>query len=101
MVIVCGWCGKPTEMWETTALRPVGECRACGHEDPGLPWRQRGRDVPEVSQKPGRPTISPREVSRRLAEARSALGPGATAAELAEHLEVSVRTLGRWRKMSE
>lgn len=52
------------------------------------------------SQDAGRPTLDPSEVRRRLADARGALGPNATLAAVAEHLEVSEATVRRWRKVA-
>lgn len=91
-MIVCGWCGHPTK---------GDPCASCGHEDPARPWRQRGQEPPVAkTDAVGRPVVDARTIRRRLAEARSAL-PGATGAQLAEHLDISVRTLGRWQKVAD
>lgn len=79
-MIVCGWCNHPTE---------PGVCRSCGR-DPALPWTHRAMDPP---------TPAPEHVTR-LAEAAAALGPHATIAQVAEFLDVSDRTVRRWREMS-
>lgn len=49
----------------------------------------------------GRPVLDAKAIQRRLREAREALGPDATKAQIAEHLDVSVRTVGRWQKVSD
>lgn len=88
----CGWCGHPTR---------TDPCGACGHEDPDRPWRQRGQEPPVVrTDATGRPGLDARAIRKRLSDARTAIGPDATAAEIAEHLDVSVRTLGRWQKVA-
>lgn len=78
-MIACGWCGAPT---------PVGACASCDR-DAALPWEQRGKVAP--------PADSP---TRRLARATAALGSDATIERIAEYLDVSPRTVRRWREMS-
>lgn len=46
------------------------------------------------------PPVPPPEHVTRLAEAALALGPHATIAAIAEYLDVSDRTVRRWREMS-
>lgn len=101
-MIVCGWCGHPAGEWETTSLMPVGgECRACGHEDPARPWVQRGKHPPELrTDAVGRPSLDPVAIRKRLHDARTVL-PGATQEAIAEHLGISLRTLGRWQKLAD
>ena len=82
-MIVCGWCGQPA----------TDTC-VCGR-DPRVPWVQRGLTPKVIEAKPGRPEIDANDIHHRLAQARAAL-PGATNAQLAEHLDISIRTLGRW-----
>lgn len=92
-MILCGWCGKRTAN--------VDRCTSCGHVDPEKPWDHRGEPVPTVRLAPiGRPPTEARDARRRVSEARNALGPDATNEDLAEHLGVSLRTLGRWQKLS-
>jgi hypothetical protein len=82
-VIVCGWCGQPSE---------PDRCGNC-HRDPALPWVQRGVDPPEA-QDPN---------SRRVAKAVSELeadGYRATSERVAERLDVSPRTVRRWQQKS-
>jgi hypothetical protein len=106
-MIVCGWCGKPTEAkdWETTALTPdAGECRACGHEDPAKPWLQRGQQPPVANQgrgAGGRPSLDISQIRERVRIARKELGADVTNAALAAHLGIDERTLGRWQKAVE
>jgi hypothetical protein len=93
VVIRCGWCGNPTANPE--------RCTSCGHEDPPRPWVQRGEEPPTVrTDATGRPVLEAKAIRRRLAEARAVL-PNATQAQLAEHLDISVRTLGRWQKVAD
>lgn len=93
MAIVCGWCGSQTRM---------DPCGHCGHADPARPWIHRAQEPPIIrTDAVGRPVADAKTVRKRLAEARAALGPSATAAQLAEHLDVSVRTLGRWQKLAD
>lgn len=83
-MIRCGWCGKPTANRD--------RCTSCGHIDPERPFIQRGDPVP---------TYNASDVNRkRLADAQAELGPDATIERLAEHLDVSPRTVRRWREMS-
>jgi hypothetical protein len=91
-MIACGWCGKATASLDL--------CAACGHIDPARPWFQRGQEAPVIVHEPGRPTTDPADVSRRLAAARASLGPHATVDQLAELLDVSPRTVRRWRKVT-
>lgn len=91
-MITCGWCGKATAN--------VDRCTSCGHADPKRPWVQRGSPAPAVSHEPGRPAIDPADVARRLALARAELGPHATVDAIAEHLQVSPRTVRRWQQVS-
>jgi len=84
-VIVCGWCGQPSEPDR------CGNCR----RDPALPWVQRATDPPAVD-----PTD---DIRRRLSEAAAAVeshGHRPTAERLAEHLDVSPRTVRRWQQMA-
>ena len=91
--VLCGWCGSPTRS---------DPCGHCGHADPGRPWIHRGQDAPTVrTDAVGRPVLDAAAIRKRLAEARQSLGPNATAAELAEHLDISVRTFGRWQKLAD
>lgn len=93
-LIRCGWCGAVT--------KPAEPCHACGHGEPEKPWVQRDQAVPSVrTDAVGRPVLEPAAIRRLLREARSALGPSATQAQLAEHLQVSTRTLGRWQKVAD
>lgn len=89
-MILCGWCGKQTG---------PGRCSTCGHEDPERPYVQRGQEVPQV-RLGGRPGSDRKENARRLAEARNALGSNATVEDIAEHLDVSPRTVRRWQEMA-
>jgi hypothetical protein len=95
---------------ETTALRPVGETRCgwCGHtttparcgycgRDPATPYRHRGEELPVVEPAKGRPGLDNDDIRRRLAGALDALGPHATVESLAELLDVSPRTVRRWK----
>ncbi|HEY6014711.1 MAG TPA: helix-turn-helix transcriptional regulator, partial [Candidatus Limnocylindrales bacterium] len=93
-LIRCGWCGAVT--------KPAEPCHACGHVEPEKPWVQRDQEVPEIrTDAAGRPALDARDVRKRLREARASLGPSATKAQIAEHLDVSVRTLGRWEQLAE
>jgi hypothetical protein len=91
-VIVCGWCDNSTE---------PGRCSYCGR-DPALPWLQRGLEVPGGTEgrEAGRPRIDAGRVRHRLRLARKELGEHATNAQLAEHLQISERTLHRWQNLS-
>jgi transposase-like protein len=53
-----------------------------------------------IAHDPGRPVTDPADVARRLAGARQTLGPHATVDAIAEHLDVSPRTVRRWQKVS-
>jgi hypothetical protein len=86
-VIRCGWCGKPTANED--------RCTSCGHSDPTRPYFQRGEAVPQID---GR--LDSADVRRRLAEARSALGGNPSVERIAEHLDVSPRTVRRWRELA-
>ena len=87
MVIVCGWCGKPTTNWT--------RCSECAHIAPQRPWEQRGESVPTIPTHPaGRPPLDATELRKRLAS----LGPGATDDQIAERFEVDPRTVRRWRQ---
>lgn len=86
MGLICGWCGKPTE---------GDPCSACGHEDPARPWRQRGQQPPTVSKDA--------DARKRLAAARHAIeseGRRPTVEALAEAMNVSPRTVRRWRELA-
>lgn len=86
MVIRCGWCGKDTANRD--------RCTTCGHEDPARPWVQRGQEPPTApAREAGRPPLSLDEIRKRLAE-----HPGATDEQLAELLDVTDRTIRRWRQ---
>jgi len=91
-MIVCGWCHHGTANRD--------RCTTCGHVDPERPWAQRGQAAPTVVPESGRPTLDRAEVSRKLAEARSALGSPATVARIAEYLDVDQRTVRRWQKLA-
>lgn len=94
-MIVCGWCGHPTA--------PDARCANCRHEDPAKPWLQRGETAPLVEDTAGRPPLDRAEIGQRLAVARQSLtdaGRRATVEALAELLDVSPRTVRRWREMS-
>lgn len=95
MSIICGWCGQPAN-----GLRPESDCRNCGHERPDLPWIQRGQEPPSTQHEAGRPELDVRDIAKRLHDARQALGPDATNKALAAHLDISIRTLGRWRNLA-
>jgi hypothetical protein len=95
-MIVCGWCGRAT---------PDGpRCAVCRHVDPTRPYAQRGLDVPTAPvHDAGRPPRDPAEVGRRLANATRILTDGGrdvTVEALAEVLDVSARTVRRWREMA-
>jgi hypothetical protein len=76
MKIVCGFCSAATD----DALA----CVNC-HHDPALPYTQRASAPVRA------------DARLRLSEAQRALGPHATADAIAEHLDVSVRTVRRWQ----
>jgi hypothetical protein len=84
-VIVCGWCGYPTK---------PAVCGACGR-DPVKPWTQRGTKAPEVDPNDA--------IRKRLTDAAAfieAHGQRPTAERIAEHLDVSPRTVRRWQQMA-
>lgn len=87
-MIECGWCGFATE----------APCSHCGR-DPELPWIQRGLEAPKVKEETGRPTLDPSQIRQKLRIARKELNDP-TNAELAEHLGISERTLGRWQLLA-
>jgi len=91
-VIVCGWCASTTE---------PGQCSQCGR-DPALPWIQRAQEPPRATETghSGRPSLNAGQIKQRLRIALKELGNDATNAELAEHLDISERTLNRWQKVS-
>jgi hypothetical protein len=94
-MIVCGWCGRATSEGD--------RCVMCHHEDPARPYVQRRLDVPRLDAHDGRPTLVPADVARRLATARRQLeeaGRTVTIEALAEVLEVSPRTVRRWREVA-
>ena len=85
--MICGWCGEPTRS---------DPCSACGHEDTARPWIQRGQEPPLAR-------LDPVAIRRRLAQARrdiEAEGRRPTVAALAERLDVTDRTVRRWREMT-
>lgn len=89
-MISCGWCGHPT-------LPDL--CGSCGHVDPARPWLQRGMEPPTVD----RPTLDRTASARRIAAATQRLGDEGrrvTIEALAEVLDVSPRTVRRWRDLA-
>lgn len=74
--IVCGFCAVAAD-----AGKPCVNCR----HDPVLPYTQRGQEP------------VPFDGRVRLAQARRALGHDASVARIAEFLDVSERTVERWR----
>jgi len=92
-MIVCGWCARHTASRD--------RCTSCGHEDPESPWTQRGMAVPEVvAHEPGRPKVDAAEASRRLDDARRAVGTRTPSVEaLAEAAGVDPRTIRRWQQL--
>ena len=91
--MICGWCEQPTAN--------LVRCSSCGHPDPGRPWEQRGEATPTVrADVVGRPVLDPAAIRRRLSEARRVLGDTVTIERLAEHLEVSEKTVRRWQKVA-
>lgn len=84
-MILCGWCGQPTE--------PEGVCTSCGRS-PRIPYEQRGQQ----------PTQAADPVRERLLGAYRAIrerGDTVTVARIAEELDVSDRTVRRWQQMSD
>ena len=79
-MIVCGWCGNgtPDEL----------DCLSCGHEDPAKPWHQRGMEPPDHH------ALQIAQATKRL----RMRGERVTDETLAEELDISPRTLGRWRQ---
>lgn len=85
MGLICGWCGNGT--------RSATRCDRCGHADPARPFVQRGEEQPDES--------ALRRRRLRLAEAAiRAEGVEPTAERIAERLDLSPRTVRRWREMS-
>lgn len=94
-MIVCGWCGKPTE--------PTNRCTYCRHVDPARPWVQRGEEPEELAIAPGRPHLETTDVMHRLLAGRERLateGRSPTVETLAEAMDVSPRTARRWLKVA-
>jgi hypothetical protein len=92
-MIPCGWCGRAT---------PPEHCASCGR-DPAVPYVQRGTEPPVIATHEVRPGVTPAEAARRLAGARETLqhaGRPVTVEALAEALDVSPRTVRRWREMA-
>lgn len=91
--LVCGWCGQVTV--------DKAECDACGR-DPRKPYRQRGIWPPTFeTPERGRPVLDLRAAHRRVAEAERNLreaGRPVTVEAIAEFLDVTPRTIRRWRK---
>lgn len=84
-MILCGWCGHSTPN--------VDRCSHCGHEDPTRPYVQRGSRIPGAEA----------AKHKRLADAEAAIraaGEEPTVERIAERLDVSPRTVRRWREMS-
>lgn len=81
-MIHCGWCGVPTER---------SRCASC-RRDPTLPYLQRA-----IEPEPIDPHAEQRTA---LARADRELGPHATIDAIAEFLDVSPRTVRRWREMA-
>jgi len=93
-MVICGWCGHSTK---------GDPCASCGHEDPGRPWRQRGQEPPRAPDGTGRQPLDRRAVIARLNAAKRALteaGKPLTVDALAEQLDISPRTVRRWREMA-
>jgi hypothetical protein len=81
-MILCGWCGHPTS----------GErCSSCGR-DPRLPYVQRAQEpVPFDDRAENRAKLA--QAEREI----SVAGVRPTIDQLAEFLDVSPRTVRRWR----
>lgn len=95
-MIVCGWCGQPTDP-------SADQCGVCGHVDPAKPWLQRDQQPPVATEERaagGRPQIDASQARERIRIATKELGGNPTKAELAEYLRIDVRTLGRWQKLA-
>lgn len=82
--IVCGWCGSAT-------MRDP--CEHCEHVDPARPWIQRGQQPPSES------VLRRQRLARAEAELRGT-GIEPTVERIAERLDVSPRTVRRWREMT-
>jgi hypothetical protein len=81
-MIVCGWCHADTA---------PERCSNCGH-DPVLPWFQRAEEPPVVNEAERRfQAVREAEKGLRLA------GLEPTVERIAERLDVSPRTVQRWR----
>mgnify|MGYP001321498511 CR=1 FL=1 len=78
-MIVCGWCGHPTD--------PATACGHCGR-DPGLPYEQRGTRPPDAR----RAMIAKAEAMLR------ASGERVTDEAIGEALGRDGRTIRRWRQ---
>lgn len=84
-MIVCGWCGRLTQ--------DAARCDACDHRDPRIPYEQRNLPVPDGSAIKRRQMVD-------VEAALRAEGVKPTVERIAERLEVSPRTVRRWREMS-
>lgn len=84
-MIRCGWCNAETN---------PDRCGTCGR-DPALPWLQRGAMPPEVSE-----ADRFRAVLSGAEEAIRADGLEPTIDRLADKLDVSPRTVRRWRAVA-
>lgn len=83
-MILCGWCAQLTS--------DGARCEACGRE-PRTPYEQRGLPVADDS------TVK----RRQMADVEAALraeGVKPTVERIAERLDVSPRTVRRWREMA-
>jgi len=93
MATLCGWCG---------AMTSIEQCSSC-QRDPALPYLQRATKPPLVrTDARGRPGLTVHEVRRRLATAAAQLAEehrSATVDALATQLDVSPKTIRRWRQM--
>jgi len=81
-MIRCGWCGRAAD---------VVVCSHC-RRDPGEAWRQRGQEPPDID-------VNRDRLARATAEI-TAEGRSPTIEAIAEHLDVSPRTVRRWREMT-
>lgn len=77
--IVCGFCAAVTD--------DGSPCVNCRH-DPVLPYTQRAQEQVKADS------------GHRLNEALRALGHAATIDQIAEYLDVSPRTVRRWREVA-